>query len=256
MIVEYHRPKTLREALTLLAREAPISYPMGGGTVLNQESSNEYAVVDLQALDLGTIAAKGNFLLIGATVTLQQLCKFKGLAAEVIKAIELEATYNIRQMATIAGKLVTAGGRSSLLTALLAMDAAIEVQILGEKTKTIKIGEWLPLRNQSGIKGLITSVSIPTNTKFAYEAIARTPADLPIVCAAISQWNSGRTRLALGGWGKVPIIAMDGPEADGIQAASKNAYSTAQDQWASAEYRQEMAGVLSGRLLQNIQQHN
>ena len=75
--------------------------------------------------------------------------------------------------------------------------------------------------------------------------IARTPADQPIVCAAVAQWNSGRTRLALGGWGSSPILAMDGPDSEGIEFAARNAYSLAEDEWASAEYRQEMAGVLA-----------
>lgn len=88
--------------------------------------------------------------------------------------------------------------------------------------------------------------------KIAYESIARTPADQAIVCAAIAQWSSGRTRVALGGWGEIPSLAMDGPEASGIEMASKSAYSHAGDGWASGEYRQEMAGLLATRCLQRI----
>jgi hypothetical protein len=57
---------------------------------------------------------------------------------------------------------------------------------------------------------LIISISIPLNVKLSFEYVARTPADKPIVCAAVAQWNSGRTRLALGGYGKIPMLAMDG----------------------------------------------
>ena len=95
-------------------------------------------------------------------------------------------------------------------------------------------------------------VSIPVNVHFAYVDIARTPADLPIVSAAIAQWDSGRTRLTLGGWGTIPILALDGPTSDGIEIAGKDAYSIAEDEWASAGYRQEMAGILSRRCLQRI----
>jgi len=116
----------------------------------------------------------------------------------------------------------------------------------------ITLGEWLPLRSESKTGALITKVSFPINTRVAYEYIARTPADQPIVCAAISQWTSGRTRLALGGWGAAPILGMDGPEAEGIKMVSASAYSHAGDEWASAEYRQEMAGVLALRCLKRI----
>jgi CO/xanthine dehydrogenase FAD-binding subunit len=99
---------------------------------------------------------------------------------------------------------------------------------------------------------LISEVSFPLNVKAAYERIARTPADQPIVCAAVVQWSSGRTRLALGGWGDSPILAMDGPEAEGLEIAARSAYSHAEDEWASGEYRQEMAGILALRCIKRI----
>ncbi|OGO12545.1 MAG: hypothetical protein A2Y53_08965 [Chloroflexi bacterium RBG_16_47_49] len=252
MIVEYLRPKSIREALILLARQQPKSYALGGGTVLNRGTDGQIAVVDLQALGLGTLSMKGNLLQVGATVPLQELLDFVGLPADVNKVIEHEATYNLRQIATIAGKLVTANGRSPLATTMLALDASIEGQELGVKPWQVRVGDWLPLRGESIRCQLITSVSFPLNVHFAYEYVARTPADQPIVCAAVARWGSGRTRLALGGWGESPILAMDGPNSDGIDIAGRNAYSFAEDEWASADYRQEMAAVLSLRCLSRI----
>lgn len=252
MIIEYQRPKTIPEALILLAREQPISYPLGGGTYLNRAMEGQYAVVDLQALGLGTISKTGNQLQVGATVTLQQLLEFKELPEDMYASIKYEATYNLRQMATIAGILVTANGRSLFATMMLALDANLEILELDATPKQIKLGDWLPLRVENKPDKLITKVSYPLNVSVAYENIARTPADQPIVCAVIARWNSGRTRLALGGWGKAPILAMDGPDSGGIEIAGRNAYSHAEDEWASAEYRQEMAGVLALRCLQHL----
>ncbi len=252
MIIEYHRPKTIPEALSLLEREQPISYPLGGGTFLNRGMEGEYAVVDLQALELGFIAKKGNHLHTGAIVTLQELLDVKGLPEDIYNAIRHEATYNLRQMATIVGTLVTANGRSPFATIMLALDANLEVLELDATSKQVKLGDWLQLRPETKPGKLITKISFPTNLMVAYENIARTPADQPIVCAAIAQWTSGRTRLALGGWGRSPILAMDGPNADGIEIAGRNAYSHARDEWASAEYRQEMAGVLALRCLNRL----
>jgi CO/xanthine dehydrogenase FAD-binding subunit len=99
----------------------------------------------------------------------------------------------------------------------------------------------------------VTQVSLPLNARLAYEYVARTPADRPIVCAAVAVWPSGRTRVALGGFGNAPILVMDGPEGSGVEAAVRNAYSSAEDEWASAEYRQEAAAVLALRGFRHTQ---
>jgi CO/xanthine dehydrogenase FAD-binding subunit len=135
---------------------------------------------------------------------------------------------------------------------MLALDASIEIHTHNEKPKKMKLGDWLPFRGDITRGKLITLVSFELNEYFSYEYIARSPADLPIVCAAVAKWNSGRTRLALGGWGTSPILAFDGPNSDGIEVASKDAYSEAEDEWASAEYRREMARILSIRCLNRI----
>lgn len=252
MITEYYRPKTVSEALKLLSREQPVTYALGGGTFLNRNLDEHFAVVDLQDLGLGSVSIAGNQAQVGATSRLQELVEFKGFPDDLYIAFQKEATYNLRQMATVAGSLVTASGRSPFVSIMLALDASLEIQELNSKPKSIKLGDWLPLRKHGRPIGLITRVTFPINLKIAYESIARTPADQPIVCAAIAQWNSGRTRLVLGGWGEAPMLAMDGPEPAGIEVAARNAYSHADDQWASAEYRQEMAGVLALRGLQRI----
>jgi len=78
--------------------------------------------------------------------------------------------------------------------------------------------------------------------------------DQPIVCTALARWPSGRTRLALGGTGATPILAMDGPESEGVQTAAQSAYAQAGDEWASAEYRRDIAGVLAQRCLASLDQ--
>jgi CO/xanthine dehydrogenase FAD-binding subunit len=252
MIIEYQRPTNIQEALSMLARKQPISYPLGGGTHLNRDTDMQYAVVDLQTIGLGAISKTGNLLKAGATATLQELLDFNGLPEDLYQSIKLEATTNLRQVATIAGTLVTASGRSPLATVLVALDASLQILALDKETQQSRLGDWLPLRAAREPGMLISQVSFPLNVKAAYERIARTPADQPIVCAAVVQWPSGRTRLSLGGWGDSPILAMDGPEAEGLEVAARSAYSHAEDEWASGEYRQEMAGILALRCLKRI----
>ena len=97
---------------------------------------------------------------------------------------------------------------------------------------------------------LITSIEIPLNARLAFESVARTPADKPIICVALAQWPSGRTRLVVGGWGSSPTVAMDGNEVLGVVEAARNAAHDASDEWASAEYRTDVAAVLAKRCLE------
>jgi probable selenate reductase FAD-binding subunit len=248
MIINYYRPDNLPEALDLLSNAKEKAVPLGGGTFLNQPSTEPISVVDLQALDLNEISKKGNRILVGATVTLQQLLDSE-FAYPYRTCIHHEATYNIRQVATIAGSIISSDGRSPLLTSLLAINVELEAL---PNIERISLGEYLPLRGKRLQNHLIVRISIPNNVKFAYQYVARTPADLPIVCAAVAQWPSGRTRIALGGFGDVPVLAMDGPENKGAETAAQTAYREAADKWASAEYRSNVAGILAKRCVQAI----
>lgn len=252
MITAYHRPKTLDEALTLLAQ--PNRTPLGGGTLLSKPGTEPIEAVDLQSLSLDAIKKSGNNLEIGATVTLQQLLESEHCPEPMKSALKLEAPLNLRNAATVAGTVVTCDGRSTFGSLLLALDAKLEQSKLDHsriESRTSNLGDFLPLRDLQG--SLVTSITIPLNVKLAFEYVSRTPADKPIVCAALAQWNSGRTRLVLGGYGKSPLLAMDGTEAEGVEAAARNAFHEATDEWASSEYRMDVAATLAKRCLESIQ---
>ncbi|HJW91472.1 MAG TPA: FAD binding domain-containing protein [Anaerolineales bacterium] len=253
MISEYHRPETISEALALLARPGMPTVPMGGGTGLDRSSTTPVAVVDLQALSLYFLNARGNKMELGATVSLQTLLEDERLPSALQAAIRHEAAYHIRQVATLAGSLVSADGRSPFSTVMLAMDAELIYQPGedGEEGR-LSLGDLFSLRGESLRGRLITQATIPLNARQAYTYVARTPADLPIVCAAVARWPSGRTRVCLGGYGSAPRLVMDGEDSSGAELAACNAYSQAEDEWASAEYRQEVAGILVRRCVEAI----
>jgi CO/xanthine dehydrogenase FAD-binding subunit len=275
MITTYHRPKTLDEALTLLAQ--PNVIPLGGGTLLSHSTSDAVEVVDLQALSLNAIKKQGNNLEIGATVTLQQLLESEDCPAALKSALKLEAPLNLRNAATVPATVVSCDGRSPFVTTFLALDAKLEIKSINkfelmqmeinsrppkQDVTILGLGEFLPLRSEQIQGKLITSITVPLNVKLAFEYVSRTPADKPIVCAALVQWNSGRTRLVLGGYGKSPILAMDGTEAEGtsttdyilrsVETAARNAFHEAADEWASAEYRMDVAAILTKRCLESF----
>lgn len=266
MITAYHRPTTLDEALALLTH--PNMLPLGGGTLLAHphtssplSATENIEVIDLQFLGLDSINMNGNNLEIGATTTLQGLLESGHCPTALKSALKLEAPLNIRNSATAAGTLVACDGRSTFGTTLLALDGKVLLGSQQNKEETLGIGDLLPLRGQ--IRGkLITKIVLPLNVNLAFEYVSRTPADKPIVCAALAQWNSGRTRLAVGGYGRSPMLAMDGTESDvdssadsilqSAQAAVGNAFHESADAYASAEYRMDIAATLAKRCLQGI----
>ncbi len=248
MIRAYHRPRTLEEALELLAR--PDARPLGGGTILNQQRQADFEVVDLQALGLNKIHKAGEKLEIGATVTLQALLESPHAPEALRAALKLEAPLNLRNTGTVAGALVSCDGRSPFAAVMLALDA--KMTVISKQSLVISLGDLLPLRDEQLRGKLITQIEIPLNAKLAFEYVARTPADRPILCAALAQWTSGRTRLVVGGWGSSPAVAMDGRDATGLEPAARNAAHDAADEFASAEYRREVAVVLAKRCLEAL----
>ena len=247
MILEYHRPKSLEEALALLQRSHPPTYPLGGGIVLSRVKDMDCAVVDLQDLGLNQIVAQGNVIRIGATASLQQLVESSLVPDDLALAARKETTYNLRQRASVAGSLVSGDGRSPFLAAMLALDVTL-VWLPGEKTQPL--GDFLALRGKRPNPGhLIVEVRLTGNARLKYEAVARTPEDRPIVLVAVARWPSGRTRVVVGGFGEAPQLILDGPDGVGAPEAMRLALAEADDPWASAVYRQEVAPILFKRCM-------
>lgn len=257
MKTEYIRPTSITEALEIL--KLPNSMPLAGGTFLNTPEYKlilerrigdaSIALVDLQDLGLDHIRKHGNNLEIDACVTLQQLCENAHSPEDLKRAIKLEAPLNIRNMATVAGTLVACNGRSAFACAMLALDAKLLIE--PGATESF-LGNYLPLREDSVPGKLVIKITIPLTASLAFEYVGRTKFDLPIVCAAVAKWTSGRTRLALGGYGTSPLLAMDGKAEDDIMSAARNGYHEAADEWASAEYRADVAATLARRCINRL----
>jgi CO/xanthine dehydrogenase FAD-binding subunit len=252
MSILYVRPKSISEALELL--NVPNSIPLAGGTLVNtpdfkhkyilQPGITSFTLVDLQSLGLDQIKKHGDSLEVDACVTLQTLYDNPHMPENLKQAIKLEASLNIRNTATAAGTLVASDGRSPFTTVLLALDTKMYTKPGDEE---LFLGNYLPMRSTLHPGRLITRISIPLNSNLSFEYASRTKYDRPIVCVALAQWKSGRTRLALGGYGAAPLLALDGTADDDIKSAARNGYHEAADKWASAEYRADVVATLAGR---------
>ena len=253
-ITEYHRPHTLEEALALLARGHVISAPIGGGSQLIAADRRDItAVVDLSELGLSYVRREADQLRVGATTTLQMLIDLPDARAawqgELARVAEQTAARNLREQGTLAGTLVSAESNNPLAVALLAVEASLTLM---PGPRSVALDEFLSKRAALLVGSLITEVTIPLNgshERLAFEKVSRTPADLPIVCAAVRARVENRAahdaRIVLGGVADTPIVMHD-PEREipGLQPPS--------DFWGTAEYRRAMAGVLSRRAVQRL----
>lgn len=258
---EYHRPKSMQEALELLPR----ARPLGGGTALTPRRTELPGVLDLQGLGLDRIQSGDDRLRLGGALRLQVLSEgVLGLPPALSQACRQEAGWNLRNQATLAGSIVTGDGRSPLLTALLALVVRLHLEPGGEQ---VSLEQFLAGRSGSPGEKLIAGLDLPPGARLAYEGVARSPADLPLVCAAVSRLGSDphrEWRVVLGGYGDRPIRVQAAEQAlaatdtaspyalDTAGTAAAKAYSDAGDAWASAEYRSAVAGVLVRRLAQSL----
>lgn len=253
--LQYHRPKTLQEALELLDQGVPLA----GGTAIVPHLKGTQTVIDLQDLGLDGLKKTKNALQVGAAAKLQTLLT-SGISKALAAACQLEANLNLRNMATLGGTIMSGDGRSPLLTALLAL--ATEVQ-LEPSSERLPLDQLLDRRSEKGFHSLITSIRIPLDSPLAYDQVARAPYDRPIVCSAVcgSERKDGarEIRIVLGGFGprpqRVPQAEQALNEERGVEAATaaaREAYLKADDHWASGEYRGHVAGVLVGRLLTEV----
>jgi probable selenate reductase FAD-binding subunit len=251
--LEYLQPKTLEEALGYLEKGVPLA----GGTALTPHRQDMAAVVDLRKLDLDRMQVEDDWVEIGATTKLQTIVETALEIPHTLREVcKLEAGWNLRNMATIGGTIMSSDGRSPLLTILLALNTQI-VQQPGSIIRSLE--ELLEIRQK--VK-LITQIKFQSPSILLYDRVARAPADFTLVSAAVAYWENKaeeNVAITLGGYGEHPIklektgAVLD--QGDGIQSAievAREAYRNAGDAWASAEYRSDVAGTLVGRLLREV----
>lgn len=250
--MDYYRPKSIEEALGLLER----GLPLAGGTGLTPRRRHLEAVVDLRDLGLEGIRVEGDQVIIGATTPLQALVD-SSLLPSLRETVRREAGWNLRNMATLGGTLMAGDGRSPTLTALLALEAVVLAEPGGQE---IPLVDLLGRRGKLEGPFLITSVRFEEPKNFAYEQVARSPADRPLVCAAAAAWkNVARIGLALGGWGSSPlrleeleVHLVEGGDLAQVREYAAEVCAEAGDAFAGAEYRAHAAGVLLGRVVGEV----
>jgi CO/xanthine dehydrogenase FAD-binding subunit len=240
--LKYHRPKTLDEALDLLADGRPLA----GGTRLTPDRRAQTELVDLQDLGLDYIEEEDKHFRLGAMLRLQDLTTADiELPVALINSCRLEAGLNIRNVATVGGSIMAGDGRSPFLTVLLALEASL---IFAGQDKPQSLDQLLEKRDAPE---LLMEIQLANAEHIAFEQVARSPADRPIVCACVARYGDG-FNASLGGHGRRPIMVASRAKGAGLAELAAAAFTDAEDKWASAEYRADVASRLVDRLVGKV----
>ena len=218
MILEYHRPQTIEDAVRLLSRNHPLTVPLAGGTTIHRQT-DDIAVVDLQNLGLDLIETKGGTADLGSMVNFQQIIDWEDAPALLVEAAHRSGTYNLRNQITVGGSIASSSTYSPMVAALLALDARITWQ---PGDLTLNLGEWLPVRGSMKPGKIITSILVPLGQVTAMEILSRTPEDSPQIIACGCKWPSGRTRIVTMLKDHPPVLMSDGRDVAGVELSSLN----------------------------------
>jgi CO/xanthine dehydrogenase FAD-binding subunit len=246
--MRYHRPQSLDETLALLAH----GIPLAGGTLITPRRRDVAAVVDLQSLSLASLRLEAELVHAGAMLRLQDLVDAPArlVPSVLAAACRLEAGANLRRMATLGGTIFGAQGRSPVACALLALGAE---GLSAPENSTLSVDSLLDRRLVWPTGALLMEIRWKADTRLAFASVGRSPADRPIVCVAVGR-DAGGWRVSLGGFGQRPVLvpgaqeALSGSDLLAAGEAARAVYAAAEDVWASAEYRSEVAAVLTRRL--------
>jgi CO/xanthine dehydrogenase FAD-binding subunit len=236
MITAYHRAQSIEDALRLQARAGVKTALLPGYDAIVDESFDE--VVDLQVIKLRSIRINGTVLTLESLVLLQSVVEQADLPDWLRQIAREEEPSTLRNMRTIASVITAASAESLLLAVLLVADAHLNLQSLAG-TRRVSLSDYLTKPTE----GFPVALMLALDGQVAIAKVGRTPADKPIVAAAARRASDGGVRLALCGVAPTPILVR--PEA-------LDALTPVGDFRGSAEYRREMAFVLSQHVLGQV----
>ncbi len=237
-LIEYVRPTSIDEALDLVAR--PGAVVLAGGTVVNSTARPAAGLlVDLQALGLDAINAVGHTIGLGAMCRLADVAGHLSAPGWLSAIARAELPSSLRTVATVGGTVATADWESTLVAALLAVDADVTLH-RAAGSETLPIASLLA--DRAHLRGaIITEVSVDSRWSGATHRTARTTADRPIVACVAATHPEHGTRTALTGVASTPVLVDD------VEALEPPG-----DFRGSSTYRTHLARVLRRRALAEI----
>jgi CO/xanthine dehydrogenase FAD-binding subunit len=273
-------PKSMNEALHILAEKKEKAQPLAGGTniVLElQNGSQKELLVELGMLkELTGITREGHTIILGSATKLADVLKSELIAKYGVPLHEAAAKFAtpmIRNLATAGGNLVDASPAADTAPPLLALGAEMELQSI-HQTRFVPIDEFFLGVNKTVRQPdeLLITIRWQIPSKKCAGGFEKIGLRKGMVCSIISasiqveideQQKVSRARIALGAVAPQPIRSypaedyLEGKILTGevILEAGRLASESSRpidDIRGSADYRRKMSDVLVQRLLKRI----
>jgi len=268
----YAKAKTLKEAVTLLAKHKDDARLLAGGqsliATLNMRLSAPDLLIDINGIkNLNGITKKGKYVEIGALARHAQV-EHSDVIAKHAPLITLAMPHighpAIRNRGTFGGSIAFADPAAELPACLLALGG--EIDIAGPRGKRkVKADAFFKGLFETALRPqeMITAIRIPAAdkaTRVGFAELARRHGDYAIVGLAASARGNGKgladVRLAYFGVGDTPVRARKAEAAlaaGDVDAAVKALdLDPHDDVQATAKTKKHLAGVLLRRVAKQL----
>jgi aerobic carbon-monoxide dehydrogenase medium subunit len=277
----YHRPKSVEEAVALLAAHDEGARVLAGGHSLIPMMKLRLAVpehlVDLQDIaELRGMGSDGASVVIGAMATEAQIIGSELLAERcpILRETALQiADPQVRALGTIGGNVANGDPGNDMPAVMMALDAAYRVRgPKGEREIRARDFYQGPFTTALGPAEILTQIRIPlppAGHGQAYEKQKRKVGDYATAAAAVvltlAQGKCTAAAIGLTNLAGTPLLADaagaalvgSGLEPAAIDAAVTQAIAItepAPDQRGPADFRSHVAGVMVRRALQRAKE--
>jgi len=277
--MDYFEPKTISEALSLLAKYGEQAKVIAGGTDVMVDikyKEEPGCLVNIKKIPgLGAIQENGGSLRIGPLVTIHEMETNKLVRDRLPvlwESCHQFASLQIRNTATLGGNICRASPSGETLAPLLVLEAKAKLAFSeGEKTEAFASFFQGPGKSSIGSKGLLTEIDVPypaQGSRGVYlKHAVRGAMDIAMVGVAVlvtpdaAKSNLQDARIGLGAVAPTPIRATKAEamlrgkpltvalvKEAAAMAASES--SPIDDQRSSGEYRRWIVEALTRRGLE------
>jgi carbon-monoxide dehydrogenase medium subunit len=272
----YHRPKSVRDAVALLADLGEEARALAGGhsliPMMKLRLASPAHLVDLAAIgELKGVRADGADIVIGAMTTQHELIASDVLGEKIPILRETSlviADPQVRYVGTLGGNVANGDPGNDMPAVMNCLNATY--QVAGRSgERRIAAREFYQGAYFTALEGgeIVTAVRIPVPPAghgHAYQKLKRKVGDYATAAAAVMLTKSGSTvkscAIALTNVAETPLLAeeaarivtgsaLDAATVKRAAAAAEAITSPASDNRGPAAYRTKMAGVMVARAL-------
>ncbi len=264
----FYQPKVIEEALGLKAELKERGTFIAGGTdvvvLINHGKAAPKNFIDLTHIpELHAIHRHNGMMDLAGNVTHAQAGK---LPIRCLAQASLSVGGpGIRELGTLAGNLATASPAGDASTALLALDAEVELTSV-RGARRLPLDKFFLAYRKTALAPdeMITKIIVPTNYKSDWAKNGKRGAmNISVVAAAVAITPKNEVRIALASVAPVPtrcykaekFLTENGLNTGTIRQAAeivRGEVKPITDHRASADYKVHLSGVMVRRLLENL----